>query len=261
MATQNVVLVDKTGTIKQSDLVAVAAAVTIQVNRDLKQYWPVDALVTALPRHATVPAAAWPVYIGADLPPGLIGVHLTDHGTPYTYVEMGHAWPLTTSHEVCEMLVDPTLHRTIAAPAIRVVNGVVQDAPGTFNYLVEICDPSGSPDHGYVINNVPVSDFCTPRFFDAAPSAGARYSFTKALKAPRRVLRDGYMIWHDPVRDIDQQVDWVNYPVPTIVTLDLGLLEKQLSREHVDAHMGTSKTISATHRDHPLLKRARGEAH
>ena len=60
-----------------------------------------------------------------------------------------------------------------------------------FNYLVEACDPCEGNADGYQIQGVLVSDFITPRFYDALSTPGTRYSFTGAVTAPRQVLPEG----------------------------------------------------------------------
>ena len=66
-------------------------------------------------------------------------------------------------------------------------------------FLVEVCDPSEAAEFGYTVNDILVSDFYTPRFFDPALDTQARYSFTGAITKPRQILRGGYVSWHDPV--------------------------------------------------------------
>ena len=263
MPRQTRALIDKTGSISSTSLRAVAAAVEIQAKRDLQPFWDhVDAKISVLSANAKIPTGVWPVYIGANLPGGLEGVHQDDKGVPYANVEMaaGEAWKLTVSHEVCEMLVDPTLTQAVYGPAIAVVQGQVHDAPGQFHYLVEVCDPSESADHGYVINGQPVSDFYTPHFFDAQPNPGTKYSYTGALKAPRRVLKGGYLSWRDPVKNIFQQLVWIDSDTPTIRTVDYTPpAGAQMSREHIDRHTGTSRLLSHTHKNHPLFLRAAKE--
>jgi hypothetical protein len=65
-------------------------------------------------------------------------------------------------------------------------------------YLVEVCDPPEAAEFGYTVNDILVSDFHTPRFFDPVRSVATRYSFTGAVERPRQVLRGGYLSWHDP---------------------------------------------------------------
>jgi hypothetical protein len=47
------------------------------------------------------------------------------------------------------------------------------------------------------VNGVLVSDFYTPDYFDPVAVSSVRYSFTGAIKAPRTILDDGYISWHD----------------------------------------------------------------
>ena len=266
MPPQTVALIDKTGTIAVADLQAVAAAIEIQVNQHVQPFWnQPDTAVTVLAADAAIPAGVWPVYIGVNVPDGEEGVHQNANGQIFASVEMaeGDGWKITTSHEVCELVVDPTLLLGKTAKAITLVRGQIHDAPGQFNYLVEVCDPSENPDHGYTIGGVPVSDFYTPHFFDDSYTPGTQYSYTQAVKAPRRILQGGYLSWHDPVRDIYQQLVWIGTNTPIIRQVNwtppAGAKTAMISREHVDRHTGTSRRLSHTHKDHPLFLRAAKE--
>ena len=256
MLTSQVALIDQTGAIDPTQMAAVAAALSIQVTRDLSQFWPVSATVQALSPQVGVPPGFFPIFIVASLPPGEGGVHLSSNNQPYANVEAGNGWMLAASHELCEMLVDPSTNLLHTATAITLASdGTVQDTSGQFEYLVEVCDPSESPDHGYVINGVPVSDFYTPNYFDPVTSAAVRYSFTGALTAPRQVLKGGYLSWHDPVQGIWQQLDFVSNDTPAIVTLS-GMTSARSLREGVDRQMRTTRSLSATADNHQLMQRA-----
>jgi hypothetical protein len=212
MLTTQVALIDNTGIVDPAELAAVAAALSVQVTRDLNQFWPVTAAVQVLPANAGVPPGVYPVFLVGNLPAGEGGIHLDPNNQPYANVQVGDGWTIAASHEICEMLVDPSTNRPQAATAINIVNGVVQDTDGTFEYLVEVCDPCESPDFGYVINGIAVSDFYTQHYFDAVAKSGVPYSFTGALKAPRQVLKGGYLTWRDPVNNSNwQQLNFVDY--------------------------------------------------
>src|SRR6266849_9087931 len=86
MSTIQVGLVDTTGKIDVDLLHAAAAALNLQVNRDLPQFWPVQATVSYLPRASHLPAGVWPVQLVATLPPGEGGFHLNKHNQPYAKV-------------------------------------------------------------------------------------------------------------------------------------------------------------------------------
>ena len=85
-----------------------------------------------------------------------------------------------------EMLADPFGDRTIAGRSIKSNQGRV-------NYLVEICDPSEAFAFSYTVDDLPMSDFYTPSFFDPVPAVGVRYSLTGAITSPRQVLKGGYL--------------------------------------------------------------------
>src|SRR5262249_41130333 len=144
---------------------------------------------------------------------GASGLHLTDHQQPYALVEAGPTWSLTASHECLEMLVDPSGNRLVSSSAITVAGGKVEDVTTKkFEYLVEVADPSEDPANAYMIDEVLVSDFYTPHFFDPVVSPGVRYSFTGRLKRPREILPKGYISWLNPVLGTMQQLRWFDKP-------------------------------------------------
>jgi hypothetical protein len=255
MLTTQVALIDNTGILAVADVAAAASAIAIQVTRDLSQFWPVSATLQVLPESAGVPPGVFPVYLVANLPVGEGGVHLAGNNQPYANVEVGDGWTIAASHEVCEMLVDPSTNKMQAAPAIQVTQGVVQDADGIVEYLVEVCDPSEGADYGYSINGIAVSDFYTPHYFDSVTTSGVRYSFTGAITAPRQVRKGGYLSWKDPASNAWSQLDYVNFDPPSIVPLDVPAGTRSF-RESVDALTRTTRIVSATSKNHQLLRSA-----
>src|SRR5579859_715438 len=180
MSVIQVGLVDKTGKLDPDLVQSAAAALNIQVTRDL-QFWPaVHATVIFLPNHKKTPSGVWPVQLVANLPAGEGGYHLDKHNQPYANVlaQAGSdGWTVAASHEILEMLVDPFGNRLQTSRSIRIVNGKIQDGPSEFAYLVEACDPCEADRYGYSIQGIAVSDFLTPRFYDPLPTPGTRYSF------------------------------------------------------------------------------------
>src|SRR6516164_7660540 len=80
MLTKRVALIDTTETIQFTQLSKVAAAINLQVQRDLAPIWHVRATVTAVQTLDDLPVGVWPVFIVAQLPKGEGGVHKTQHG-------------------------------------------------------------------------------------------------------------------------------------------------------------------------------------
>jgi hypothetical protein len=206
MSVIQVGLVDKTRKLDPQLVQAAAAALNIQVIRDLPQYWNIQATVLHLPDPTHIPLGVWPVFLVAKLPPGEGGVHLDKKNQPYSLVIAtpdSADWTIDASHETVEMLVDPAGNRLQLSRAIEIAGQDVQDGTGEFEYLVEACDPCEGNQYAYTIQGVAVSDFITPRFYDPVVTSGTRYSFAGNIQRPRQILPGGYISF------IDQQADEV----------------------------------------------------
>jgi hypothetical protein len=231
-------LVDTTGTIDTQTMAAAAAALNIQVTRDLPQYWPVNATVSYLPDHRNIPQGYWPVQLVKTLPPGEGGFHMTAHNQPYSKVIAtpgSNEWTVDASHETIEMLVDPNGNRLQTSTSIEISGGKIGDGGARFEYLVEACDPCEADPYTYQIDGVRVSDFITPHFYDLQPTSGARYSFTGAIKYPREILPGGYISWTNPETMELQQILWVDPNGPPQLR-NLGRAPGGSLRLHVEAH-------------------------
>ncbi|HUA34552.1 MAG TPA: hypothetical protein VMA09_13170 [Candidatus Binataceae bacterium] len=215
-------LMDKTRELDPEMVQNVAAALNIQVTRDLPQFWNAQATVIHLGANK-VPSGVWPVYLVKSLPPGEGGFHLDKHNQPYAEVIAtpdSEGWTVAASHEIVEMLVDPYGNRLQSSTSIEISGGKIEDGNGQYSYLVEACDPCEADQYAYTIQGIAVSDFLTPHFYDLKETAGSRYSFTGALKAPRQILPGGYISWVDQSTEEWQQLQFVdpNQP-PKIVNL------------------------------------------
>jgi hypothetical protein len=185
-----------------SDTARVAAALQRQAIRDFSPVWDVRATVDAFPRLEDVPLGYWPMIVRDDIEvPGAAGIHLDDEGQPFALITMSDSWSLTASHEMLEMLADPQGNRVVPGRSPKQGQGRVE-------FLVEVCDPSEAAQFGYTVNDILVSDFYTPRFFDPVFSTATRYSFTGAIKRPRTILRGGYISWRVPRTSVWWQQIW-----------------------------------------------------
>jgi hypothetical protein len=217
-------LVDITGKLNPQLVQSVAAALNVQVMRDLPQYWNVQATVMYLPNPKVIPVGVWPVRLVAKLPPGEGGVHLDEHNQPYSLVIAtpdSAEWTIDASHETLEMLVDPYGNRLQASRSIAPTPNGTVDTDAQFNYLVEACDPCEDDAYAYSIDGVAVSDFITPHFYDPIAVPGTRYSFTGAIKAPRQLLPGGYISFINLAINEWQQILWVDSSRPPTLN-DLG---------------------------------------
>lgn len=206
-------LVDTTGRIDAAMVADVAAALNVQVARDLARYWPVAATVSYLPDLARIPQGMWPVMLVSHLPPNQGGVHLTQANQPFAKVLASPdspEWTIDASHEILEMLVDPSGNRLHSSQAIEIQGGDVVDAPGQLEYLVEVCDPCEADELAYHIDGFAVSDFITPHYYDAHPIAGTRYSFNGTIERPRQLRPGGYVSFVDPSTGHLRQILWTD---------------------------------------------------
>jgi len=202
MPTISLALVSEVDGHDPSDVSRVAAALQRQAARDFDPIWQVSATVDAFPRLEDVPIGYWPMIIETDInTPGAAGVHEDKDGQPFALIAMSDSWSLTASHEMLEMLADPFGKRIIPGKSPKRGQGRVE-------FLVEVCDPCEADEFAYTVNDILVSDFYTPRFFDPKKVDSVRYSFTGALTRPREILRGGYISWHDPVSDHWWQQIW-----------------------------------------------------
>ncbi|WP_406445114.1 hypothetical protein OHB00_48510 [Streptomyces sp. NBC_00631] len=240
MLIHNLALVSQTQHITASQLTRVAAALQKQALRDFAPLWKIHATVDAFDTLHDVPPGYWPMIVKDDIQqPGAAGVHLDHNGQPLSLIEYSDSWSLTASHEMLEMLGDPSGNRLVAGQSPEPEQGVVE-------FLVEVADPSEAPENGYTINGLLMSDFFTPHFYDPVAAPGVRYSFTGKLDGPRKILPGGYLSWHDPVSDHWFQQVWFDTPQPEL--RDLGRLTARAGslRSAIDSRTQTIARIAAS---------------
>jgi hypothetical protein len=184
---RHVAVVSQTARISISELAVVSAAVQKQVVRDFAPIWGVEATVQAFASLADTPSDYCPVVVRDDIGvPGAAGVHRGVNNQLYALVQYGNDWPAAVSHEVLELLVDPTLDRLIAGPSIK-------PGQGRVSFLIEVCDPCQADR--YEVNGVKVSDFCTPAYFAPLATSGVQYNFSGTITQPRQIRPGGYLSW------------------------------------------------------------------
>ncbi len=188
-----VAIVSQTPMISFEEVKRVAAAIQIQVSRDLFPYWNVDATVIGVETEESAPAGAWKVLIKPTITIDVYGYHTTDaNGIPITYMKYQPNWTVTTSHEIAEMLVNPYGNKIMSGHEFF-GNAPDNDPTNNVEYLVEIADPSQTANNGYDIQGVRVSDFFLPAFYDLTYTPGKQYSFTGAITRPMSLADGGYI--------------------------------------------------------------------
>lgn len=186
---QQIALVSESAAVGLDQLAEVAAALQKQVVRDFGPIWDVQATVSPFPTQEAVPEGYSRVTIADALTERTLGFHRTRDGQPFAMVLFREDWPRIASHEVLEMLADPS--------GDRLVPGDSPDpAQGRVEFLLEVCDPCAPVT--YPVNGLDLSDFFTPDYHSPVAAAGVRYSFTGQLAGPREVVAGGYLSWRVP---------------------------------------------------------------
>jgi hypothetical protein len=165
---------------------AAIPALQRQVSLDFKAYWEVDCELTFLPKEQPLTEGWWQISV-TDNPDqaGALGYHeLSSRGTPLGNVfaaldlQSGGSWTVTLSHELLEMLADPW------------INWCAQGSDGRI-YALEVCDAVETDRLGYRIDEVLVSDFITPSWFE--PTRADRVDFKRRISKPLQLASGGYI--------------------------------------------------------------------
>jgi hypothetical protein len=211
----HIALVSETDSVGLAELTQVSAALQKQVTRDLGPAWDIQGTVDAFATLHDIPPGYWPVIVRDDIGQNAAGVHCDDTGQPMALVTSDLDWSVTASHEMLEMLVDPSGNSRIAGDSVSPGQGRVE-------YLVEVSDPVSGK--WYRVNGVKVSDFYTQRYFDPVAADGVQYSFMGNLTKPRQVIFGGYLTWFEPVAGEWWQQSWFSGEAPVI--RNLGPIQK-----------------------------------
>lgn len=184
----DIALINRTNRIRDARFADILPALQAQITDDFCPAWGVEPVTLRLVGRAEQPDPAhWKVWLlnTSDVP-GDLGYHEADTGTPEAkiYVETdilsGSEISVTISHELLEMLADPTTTRM----------GPVIDGA---QYIVEVCDAVESDTDGYqklgLTHSVQVSNFVLPAYYESG--AAGPWDFRKLLTAPCPTLRPG----------------------------------------------------------------------
>lgn len=191
MISRNIALVSLSARVGFGEIAEVAGAVLRQVNEHFSPIWNHNASITPYASVEDVPLGYWRVTIVEGKPQQLKGIHLArdnNTGQPYALVSDEGEWSIAVSHEILEMIVDPTFSELRAGYL-----------PGgqRVSFLVEVCDPCQAIT--YTVNGCAVSDFITPEYFEPDSRNDGRFSYYGSIKQPHTVAPYGYLVWVDPI--------------------------------------------------------------
>jgi hypothetical protein len=193
LATTQISVINESTVLTDADVNPVVAALQQQVTNDFRPIWGTDAELTMVPQGTQPPASTWWLVILDDSDQaGALGYHdLTPDGLPIGKVfaasdlKAGTSWSVTASHELLEMLADPNINLTV----------FVQNAntSGTL-YAYEVCDACEDDSFGYKINNILVSDFVYPAWFESFRAEGStQFDRMNQIHNPLQLLAGGYI--------------------------------------------------------------------
>jgi len=201
-----VTVVNVSKTIEGPDFDAVLAAIGRQATEDFQPQWDVPATLRGTTSNLSrrqVPIEGIHdaiIYVGESSQDpttgveGAFGYHATNHkDLPYGFVYLdvcakyGEEWSCTLSHEVLELLADPSAVLTVAGPDPR-------RSKRSVRYDLEVCDPT--QEDYYTIDGIRVSNFVTPAYFKMGRGSSATNFLELPLK-PFGVRPGGYFQYED----------------------------------------------------------------
>jgi hypothetical protein len=193
--TQNIAVVNRCTVLEDEDEIKRGVnALQIQCDRDFAKYYGITAKLSFVGKDQAPPADQWWLLILDDsTQAGALGFHdLTSQGLPQgkvfarTDVEFGDEWTVTTSHELLEMLGDPSINKTVS---------VEMEDHHIRQYMYEVCDACERDKFGYEINGVLVSDFVTPQWFEplAINESSPQFDHMRKISQPFELLEGGYI--------------------------------------------------------------------
>jgi hypothetical protein len=205
--------------LKDDQVSAAVSALQKQVSRDFYPVWGVDADLDFVATEQEPPAGHWwlTVLDNSDQA-GALGYHdVTKDGLPLgkvfagTDLVYGTAWTVTASHELLEMLGDPAINLTALA-----ITGfdVAQNSVGRL-WAYEVCDPCEADQDGYLIDEVLLSDFVYPSWFEPfRPASSAQFDKSNRITEPFQLSPGGYA----GVYDMTSGTGWqqISRPLPQV---------------------------------------------
>lgn len=245
MNSSKVALINQTNgdAVPPATLQQYAAALQQQVNNHLAPAWNVSAEISVLAAGDVIPPDTFPLTI-VDSLTGRAGVHTNYQGQPSAEVVNNDQLSITLSHELLEMLVDPSGTNVIEAADLDPYAGGQQ-----VQYLVEVCDPCVI--YSYDIDGVSVSDFVLPSFYQ--PGTTGQVDFAGFLAQPLTVPLGCYISWLDPTDNRWHELQ----PDGTYLVGD----KPGLSRDDRDAALGDANpdrhNVPAIYRAWPQAVRRR----
>lgn len=183
-----IAIVNQTTHLTDTDVLPVVKALQIQLDHDFAFYYGYSAELYWVDKGKQPrPNMSQLVLLDNSDDAGALGYHdLTKDGYPLgkVFVETtrksGGKWTVTASHEMLEMMADPTINLSVEVGNILVA--------------YEIADPVERDEDGYDINGISVSNFVLPAYFEPVNPFRTKFDIQGKLKKPApTMLPGGYL--------------------------------------------------------------------
>ncbi|PAC33302.1 hypothetical protein [Flectobacillus sp. BAB-3569] len=199
MEYRKIALLDKTGKISYELLQQIAKAIQIQLQRDVSPKWDVSGEVRAFRTFGEIPAGFWTVSILEETENKFNGTHWYDSTTNIPYAQARLTDWVTqeyTQNHLTKVLSEEIIEMCIDPYGQRIVRGKdFEDNTQEVEFLVELADPIANPSIGYYINDIFVTNFIYPSYFNVTHVAGTKYDHLGLLKKPLDLFDRSYQIF------------------------------------------------------------------
>lgn len=196
----NVAIVNRSHALFDHQIAAIVTPVQAALYEDFAPLWGIaPTILHFVSSCQRVPSGFWPIFVldHSDVQ-GAGGYHEDTGAVPDGKIfaadalQYGISWTVDLTHELFEMLADPTTDRWVPLP------GSVD------KIIVEVGDPVEADQFGYQKHGVLITDFVLPQYFNLA--SGTQYDFTRKLTAPATaLLPGGYLSLMAPDGTISQK--------------------------------------------------------
>jgi hypothetical protein len=183
-------IVNRSTVVTDAGIATLLPALQTQISRDFAPFWGTGTTLHFVGSGQPDPGHWRCLVLDHSDQAGDLGYHIDNNGVPEARIfaaedmKDGSLLSVTVSHELLEMLADPTANRVFQI--------------GTTTYIVEVADPVEADDDGYDIDGVRVSNFATPRYFGMTnPGNDPRFDFRWLLTAGIPTLRPGGYVMFD----------------------------------------------------------------
>jgi hypothetical protein len=186
-------VINESTVLADNDVEPVVAALQRQVADDFCPVWATNAELKIVPKSTQPPSGSWWLVLLDDTDQAnALGYHdLTSEGLPIgkafagSDLKAGTSWTVTASHELLEMLGDPNINLTVFVQNSNTA-GIL--------YAYEVCDACEDDSLGYKVDNVLVSDFVYPAWFESFRTEGStQFDRLNKIRNPFELMPGGYI--------------------------------------------------------------------